>query len=44
MSKLISKLKEETTKTYTENGALTYSTSLNHNVDFFFMGSALSQQ
>lgn len=44
MSKLISKLKEETTKTYTENGALTYSTSLNHNVDFFFMGSASSQQ
>lgn len=43
MNKLIEGLKEETTKTFTENGALTYSTSLNANVDLFFMGSALRE-
>ena len=34
-------IEEETTKTYTENNSLTYSTSLNCNVDLFFQGSAL---
>lgn len=41
MNKLLDGLKEETTKTYTENGALTFSSSLNNNVDFFFLAPAM---
>ena len=40
MSILGNAIQEETTKTYTENGCPTYSSSLNYNVDFFFMAGA----
>lgn len=41
MNKFIEELEKETTKAYTQNGALTYSTSLNRNVDFFFSMAAM---
>lgn len=41
MSLLLNKITEKTTETLTENGAKTFSTSLNANVDLFFEGGAL---
>lgn len=44
MSLLLNKITEKTTETLTENGAKTFSTSLNANVDLFFEGGALRFQ
>lgn len=44
MNAFTSALKNKTTETYTLNGSLTYSSSLNANVDLFFLGSALRGQ
>ena len=37
-------MKKKTTETYTENGAKTFSTTLDANLDFFFQGGALRNQ
>lgn len=44
MSNLLNKIEEKTTETYTENGAKTFSTTLDANLDFFFQGGALRNQ
>lgn len=44
MSNLLNKIEEKTTETYTENGAKTFSTTLNANLDLFFQGGALRNQ
>lgn len=41
MSKFGDAVEKITTETYTENGAKTFSTSLNNNVDFFFRAGAM---
>lgn len=44
MSNLLNKIEEKTTETYTENGAKTFSTTLNANLDLFFQSGALRNQ
>lgn len=44
MSSFLKAVQNESTKTFTENGDNTFSTTLNSNLDLFFMGSALRCQ
>ena len=44
MSKLLKALVKEESKTTTENGMKTFTTSLNANLDLFFMGGAFRKR
>jgi hypothetical protein len=44
MTTLLNEIKKEQSKSVTENGAVTYNTTLNCNLDFFAMGASLRER